>query len=731
MKKRVAIPTALALLVSLSLPANGKRKPADLPSQYVVKVPFFVQPPTIDGRLDNPIWKNGAVLERFFQFEPQEGASPSEKTVAYVGYDRKNLFIAVLCFDSRPREIRASLAQRDKFQGDDEITIYLDTFNDKKRAFVFKANPCGVQSDGVYSEITRRDRGGWEKVDYNWDTFFNTAAQIEDWGYALEMAIPFKSLRFPNTLTQVWGFQIIRTIPRKNEEITWYPRTRDVNGFLVQTGRIEITGQIEKGKNIEILPVFTGAKQTGQKFEPEGGLNLKYGITSDLTADMTYNPDFSQIESDIPQNAVNQRYALYYPEKRPFFLEGKDFFDTPLELVYTRKIIDPGGGIKLTGKMGRTTLGFLSVLDQNPSAIETSPVSFTDEEEEEVNLGRAFVNVFRLKHDLFSESFIGLILTDKEMGGSYRRLFTDHNRVGGVDGNFKFLSYNRFSFQVLGSQSRVAQDKTRFVPAAAFNLSHASRHISFSLNYTSLPPGFEAATGFFRRKDIRALSSRLSYSFLPENNLIISISPNLEYRRIYDFRGTLTDEEYNAGLSINGWRRTHIWMRYSSGLERYEGVNFSKKDFEAWLGSAPFSWLSADLSFGFGDGVYYDLNPYLGYKTSYGLRITLKPLSSLRVSYDVVNEEFYKGKGGEKVYAVNIISQRVSYQLSRPLSLRLITDYDDYYKTLYLSILLSYEYRPGTVFYIGLDDNRERDPSGIFRSGGRYLFIKFSYWWRV
>ena len=197
-------------------------------------------------------------------------------------------------------------------------------------------------------------------------------------------------------------------------------------------------------------------------------------------------------------------------------MEGKDLFDTPLELVYTRKVVNPQWGIKLTSKMGRTTLGFLSVLDDNPPGIEISSVVPPEEGEEPVNLGRAILNVLRLKHDLFSESYIGLILTDKEMGPSYRSLFKDYNRVAGIDGNFKFLSYNRFSFQVLGSESKVGRDRTRFVPAANFNLSHSSRHISFSLDWTSLPADFEAAAGFFRRKDIRALSSRLGYSFLPE-----------------------------------------------------------------------------------------------------------------------------------------------------------------------------------------------------------------------
>jgi len=704
---------------------------------YYVKVPEFPNPPKIDGKLENPLWEKGAILDTFTQYEPQEGASPSEKTVVYIGYDKKNLYIAVRCFDSDPKAIRASLTNRDSVYGDDEVTIYLDTFNDKKRAFVFQVNPCGIQTDGIYTETRRRGRGrgGFFGFDRNWDTFFLSNAHKDDSGYTVEMAIPFKSIRFPNTRSQVWGLQVMRTIRRKNEEIYWYPRSRDINGFLIQSGTLEIDGIIDKGKNIEMMPVFTGLKQSDEKFEPEAGINLKYGITSDLTADLTYNPDFSQIEADMPQNDVNQRYALYYPEKRPFFLEGKDFFDTPFELVYTRKIVDPQFGVKLSGKVGKTTIGFLSTYDINPPDINISSDSEEGEEEDddddEENPYRAMINVFRLKRDLFPESHIGFIFTDKEMGNSWNSLTNNYNRIAGIDGHFKFKNYYRFSFQILSSLSRFGEEKTDFVPALNFSLSRNARHLQLSASWVSIHPDFEASTGFFRRKDIHSFNSRASYAFLPMNKWIISIRPSFEYRRIYDFDNTLTDEEFQFSTFISGWRQSLIWATFSSELERYEGIDFHRKTFRAYFRSEPFSWLSGSISYSFGDSIYYDENPYLGYKTSFGIRATLKPLTNLRLSYNLRKDKFLKEKGGEKEYEVNILSQRITYQLSRSLSLRIITDYNDYYGEFYNSILFSYEYRPGTVFYLGIDDNQEKDDSGIFRSEGRYYFIKFSYWWRI
>jgi hypothetical protein len=723
------------VLVLLGVPlclAAGHPKAAKPAAAYAISIPEFSLPPKIDGVLDDPFWQSGTLIEDFTQFEPVEGGTPSEKTVAYLGHDKDCLYIALRCFDSNPKAIRACLTPRDRASADDGITIYLDTFYDKKRAFVFQINPCGIQTDGILTEGSGRRRMEWERFDRSWDTFFLADARMDELGYTVEMAIPFKSLRFPSKSSQTWGFKIQRFIPRKNEEIYWPPHTRDSNGFLVQAGTLSINGPIAQGKNIEIMPVVTGLKATGQKFDPQGGLNFKWGLTSDMVLDSTFNPDFSQVEADMPQIDVNQRYALYYPEKRPFFLESKDYFDTPFELVYTRTIINPQWGGKLTSKSKGTTIGLLSSMDMNSPEIT---ISDPDGEEEDDDTGgplyHSLINIFRLKKDLFSESYIGVIATDKEAGPEGGPLTANYNRVAGVDGHLKFMKYNRLSFQAVGSMTKTQTEDTGIVPAYTLGFSHSSRHLQLSADYSSVPPDFEASLGFFRRKDIQALSARAGYAILPQADWLISIRPGVEYRRIYDFSGTLTDDEYSLSCFLSGWRQTYLWGWYSSGLERYEGVNFHQKDLMVGLGSEPLSWLSGEIRYDFGDGIYYDVNPYLGYKKSLEMQLTLKPFSNLNLSYSLGNDRFFKNKGGETVYKINIISQRINYQITRPLSVRLITDYDDYYGMLYISALLSYEYRPGTVFYFGIDDNREKDFQGYLRATGRYYFVKFSYWWRV
>ncbi len=257
----------------------------------------------------------------------------------------------------------------------------------------------------------------------------------------------------------------------------------------------------------------------------------------------------------MPQIDVNQRYPLYFPEKRPFFIEGKNYFDTPLEVIYSRSIVEPIWGLKLSGKVKGTVLGLLSVLDSNPLAIK-----IPDKEIESIEgpSAKALVNVLRLRQDLYSESYLGFLFHDKEIGPSLNQVFSDYNRIAGIDGHFKFLENNRLSFQLLGAKTRIQGQETRLVPALAFNLSRLTRHINFSFDYNSLPSDFEASSGFFRRLDIKSLNTRLGYVFLPEKEYIISLRPSIEYRRIYDSNNTLTDNEVDFSLFISGWRQSSL-----------------------------------------------------------------------------------------------------------------------------------------------------------------------------
>lgn len=716
--------TALILSAVIS-PAFSFQK------EQSVQPGFMLRAPRLDGELGNPEWQAAAVITDFVQYEPQEGAAPTEKTTVYLGYDSKNLYIAFDCRDSRPEAIRCTLCQRDRVQGDDAVYVYLDTFNDRRRAFVFEVNPRGVQVDGIYVEANpRRNRGraeSFDRIDRNWNGYFQSAARITDRGYVVEIAIPFKSLRFPNKNVQSWGIILRRQIPRKNEDLYWPPRSRAVNGLLVQAGRLSLNQSLVRGKNLELMPTVVGSKALGQKFQPEIGANVKYGLTSDVTADLALNPDFSQIEADIPQNEVNQRYPLYYPEKRPFFLEGKDIFDTPFELLYSRKIVSPVWAAKLTGKIKNTSFGVMSALDDRPAGIEIPGAPLLD-----VNSSyRSLNSVLRLRQDLYSESYLGFIASDKEIGLTGSSIFSDYNRLAAIDGQFKISQTNRLAFQLAGSRSQVDEIKTALAPAWYLGFNHQDRHLNYSLDWFSIHPEFEAGLGFLRRKDIHYLYARAGYAFLPGNDYIISVTPSVSYRRIYDYSWVLTDEDLDLSLMVSGWRQTFIFMNYSNTFEKYNGVGLKPRQFRFTVFSAPLGWLSGRISGRTGSSIYYADLPYLGFSNSLEGEVNFRPVQNLVASLRLEDLNFYEFRGGPKVYRVTILSQRINFQFNRGLFVRAITDYDSYYKKIYLSGLLGYELNPGTCFYFGVEDYRARLETDRYQLTGRYYFIKFSYWWRV
>ena len=344
MKKKMAI--SFLVLFSLAVLIS----PGMAEVEKLLTIPKLTKAPKIDGVLDNPLWENEALrIDQFFQLTPKENGPPTEKTLVYVGYDKKNLYFAIRCFDSEPGRIRASITNRDQCLEDDWIVVFLDTFNEKRRALSFLANPLGIQMDCI-----RIEEGGNDNMDFSWDAVFYSDGKIDDEGYTVEMAIPFKSLRFPDAEEKVWGMVFGRNIPRKGEIIMWPSFSRKIPGLLAQGGQIILQEEVEVGKNFEVMPVATSLKTKEEKITLNPGVNFKWGISSDHTLDLTVNPDFSHIEADAPQIDVNQRFALYYQEKRPFFLEGMEIFKFPeIDMVYTRRIIDPIGGAKLTGKLGR------------------------------------------------------------------------------------------------------------------------------------------------------------------------------------------------------------------------------------------------------------------------------------------------------------------------------------------------------------------------------------------
>lgn len=681
-------------------------------------VPRLSSSPKIDGVLENPLWENEALrIEDFLQLAPKEKGAPSEKTIAYIGYDQKNLYVAFRCYDLEVGKLRASITNRDNCIDDDWVVVFLDTFNEKRRAFSFIINPLGVQMD-----LIRTEEGGNDNMSASWDTVFYSDGSVDREGYTVEMAIPFKSLRFPDRENKVWNVVLGRNIPRKGEILVWPEYSRKIPGLLSQGKEIVIPEKVEKGGNLEVMPVATSLMREGEKIDFQPGVNLKYGVSSDLTVDFTLNPDFSHIEADAPQIDVNLRYALRYAEKRPFFLEGIEIFQFPeIEMVYTRRIIDPLLGAKVTGKVGRFAYGILSAYDLNPTE-SLWQVHNGDKERDE----NALFNIVRVKTDVFKESYIGFSLADKEINGSY-------NRVGGVDGQLKFKNKLFFSFQAVASKTRFDEEETGFVPALYADLYYFTKQWGVGIYWKSIHPEFEASSGFVNRVDYKSVGVFTNFNIFVDKKYLNAVHLNLSAgQRDAYFEDVTQDRWLRANLQFRFTEFNRAILSFENALERFGDIDFKKNVFVLNAENNLIKWLPFGLYFHTGNSINYDPDdPFLGWNNSCGLYLNFKPSKRLQMGVDFSKSTFWEKWGGKQLWDYNVVRQRTTYQISKILSIRSIVDYDHFYKKVFGSFLVSYVLRPGTVFFFGVDSNFLKDELGKYDRQNYNIFVKFSYWWRT
>ena len=504
-------------------------------------------PPQIDGRLDDAVWETATHITDFVQIAPVEGAPGSETTEVWMAFDNDYLYFAFYAHYADPGIMRINWADREEIRGDDRMSVLFDPFLDQQRAYQFEVNGYGVQADSLVnadgstgfsrfsSSSPTRGSGGSRggggsgmsnsgqfgiRGDESWNALFDTGAELVEDGWTAEMRIPFKSLRYPSRAAGAghrWGFQITRIIRAKAEAQSWSPISRGVAGQLTQFGTLDGLSDLSRSRNLEILPEVTGFRlgsldtETGafntSPADGELGLGVKYGITPNLTADVAFNPDFSQIESDRPQIATNQRFALFFSEQRPFFLEGQEIFQTatPLTLVHTRTIVDPRVGGKLTGKVGQTTLGVVVADDEAAGRL--------DDPEHPRFGSTAQTFIGRARYDLYAESYVGAILTSREFG-------PDYNRVAGVDGRFRLGRTHRLSFLAVGSETQDEALGSRSGPVLEADFSKQGRNLSYNAAYSSIDPEFQTNTGFLPRVDLRQASGTASYRWWPESSLV-------------------------------------------------------------------------------------------------------------------------------------------------------------------------------------------------------------------
>ena len=705
----------------------------------------------IDGKLGDKGWCNATHVTGFTEIQPGDQERPPVRTEVLVAYDDSHLYLAFMAHDDEPSAIRASLRNRDEIFADDWVGVILDPYGDAAQAYEIFANPLGIQGDLLMAS------GSGEDVGY--DLVYQSEGQITENGYQVEMAIPFSSLRFPDRPVQEWQATFIRTRPRSSrEQYSWSTVNRDDPCFMCQFGTLAGLEGVEPGTNLDILPAFVGS-QAGAlnddedpasnfdngRVQAEPSLNLRYNFTPSLSAEATVNPDFSQVESDAAQIDVNSTFALSYPERRPFFQEGSDLFDTWMDIVYTRSINNPMAATKLTGRVGRTSVAYLSAVD------EDTPLLMPFKERSEIaEAGRSFSNILRARRTFGENSFIGATLTD-------RRLFEGgYGSLGSLDMKWQLLTNYRLEAQVALSNTQepeqlavgeendaadfgdgaysAALDGERFTGNGVFlSFDRNARHWNFDLAYEGYSPTFRTANGFVTGNDYRRLRMWQGVRFYPEGTWIERIQPGVSARTDYDFGG----EKRKDFAEVTLWSRlrgqTNVFMSYGVGRERFHGVLFERlSDWNANVNSRFSDVLTGGFYVGGGRSIYRDDEPERGQRRNVSMWATIKPLQRFVIQPEVDYSELRDLETGEAFFSGYIVRTKFSFQFTRELSLRLVTQYNDFSESLDIEPLLQYQINPFTVFYIGSthDYGRFEQPYGWMQAQ-RQFFFKFQYLFRM
>jgi hypothetical protein len=580
----------------------------------------------IDGSLDDEAWRNALQIEVNTETNPGENVPAKVKTVAYLMENGNSLFVAFDARDPDPGAIRAFLRDRDSAYNDDFVGVVIDSYNDQRRAFEFFSNPLGAQMDLTNDDINRHE-------DDSWDAIWNSAGRITENGYIVEMEIPLSQLRFQKVDgKQVWGLDVIRMYPRDNRtRIGSNPLDRELNCYLCQFSKIQGFENAEPGRDLEIVPTLT-ASRTDTRDDPvtdpmvqgdvesEAGLNLRWGITPDLTANLAINPDFSQIEADVAQLDVNNQFALFFPEKRPFFLEGSDYFRTPIQAVFTRTVADPSIGTKLTGKRGKNTFGVYAAEDDITNLIV--PGAFGSDNES-LDIANTAV-VGRYSRSFGEASQVGALLTARS-GDEY------HNYVGGFDARWKINDQHTVKAQLLRSDTdypeQLAIDFEQPLEAftgnaAQLEYNYDSRNWFAYVNHEMFDAGFRADSGFVTRVDYDQQEigvGRLWHG--DEDNWWTRLRLNGEYNIAHDEHGRLLEREIESYFAFLGPKQ---WFMEFGGLTRdvlFDDIMFKENKISLYTEIKPRGGLYLGIWARVGDQVDFD-NSRLGDEVRLQPRVT-------------------------------------------------------------------------------------------------------------
>jgi hypothetical protein len=752
------------LLLSFSLVFAGREKAED---NIKPTITIEYRPDNgirIDGVLDEAIWNDIEPFTGFSENYPDDNAVPPVRTEVFMTYDDKNLYVAYICYDDQ-EAVRANMSDRDNIWSDDYMGMMLDTYGTQNWMYFIAANPYGIQGE------TRISSSSGEDVSFN--IIYESDGRVTERGYEIEMAIPFSSLRFPDQQVQEWRVNFWRTHPRESRSTySWVTIDRDNPCLMCQFAYLKGIKNVESGSPVDIIPSLTSTQASGRanRGKPDSrwevgrnnidvGGNVKWGITPSLTLEAAINPDFSQVESDAGQIEVNQTFALAFPERRPFFQEGSDLFNTSQDVVYTRSINDPLAAAKLIGRFENSSFGWLAAADENTPLI----LPF-EEESNEFALKKSYSNIFRYQHSLRDEMYIGGIVSDRryEEGGSITE--------AGIDGIFRFMDlyriegqllfgfteemddpefseneygddYNSITFGKDGKYNRGFDGEKFWGTASYISLEREARHYSFDFDYWDTSPTYRSGNGFIRQADNKRYSFWNGYTFYWEDDFIERLTPNFNIGRIYNYSGLLKDEWYNFQVNANFKGQIFTRLSWFYNNENFHRIQFD--DINRYQGAIEvnyFETIKGGISAKYGHFINRnsdddDDNPSVKAKGFEFVELWLdtRPMEILTINGSLIFSNARKVSNGAKLYSGHIIRVRGNLQLTRELFGRLVVEYNDFRKQFVFEPLITYKLNPFSIFYVGAGNYyRNFRHTEDYRNVGweqysQQFFMKFQY----
>ena len=735
----------------------------------------------LDGALTDAIWERAARLTDFSQYQPVDGRAASDPTEVLVWYAADAIYFGIRATELHGDVVRATQANRDNIASEDHVQILLDTQNDNRIGYLFGVNPLGVQQDGTRSDQFGGGAGGRSatgggsrninpldgSVDLNPDYAFDSAGRLTANGYEVEIRIPFKSLRYQDADVQDWGIHVLRRVQHSGFQDSWAPAVRANASFLAQSGTLSGLRDMSRGLVLDVTPTltsaFNGAQNTAGDWEyaddTQVGGDVKWGIRQNLVLNGTINPDFSQVEADVGQVVLNERFALFFPDKRPFFLEGIELFDTPGQMIYTRRIVAPVAGTKVTGKVGK--LNVASILAADDEAFSAS------------GSDNPLFGVVRLRRDLSGNNTAGAVLTTREDGDQYSRLMGGDARFyhGGkyfVEGQVVGSWTDRGSGTLGGSFSNLTWDRT-------------GRRWGFNYSLNAVSPDFEAAAGFVNRTDIISARAFNRLSFYGEEGALVeTIGGFGGVSRIWQYedtgRGPIEGGEslFPSATLRGGWRLSGSLNRnfFSYNPATYSGYDvvasagattsdvfvIPERETNQWSGSLgvttpTYRLFTLSLSSTFGQTpIFAEASP--GYGSSYSVVLDARPTQAIRASFQMQHYTLNR-KVDDSQFSREIIPRvKVEYQLTPDIFFRVIGQYasrersalkdrygnliridgnltsDSELNDLRMDWLFSYRPNPGTLLYLGYGSTMEDAGQRRFENLQRLndgFFLKLSY----